>query len=296
MTNFRHKRECRGLRLGQSWTVPLYSPFLPATSPLEILQAVVEGEDKITWNGESINSRMIVYRNDAGSSSAANEPRGRVWVRDDEPVLQQEVVIFRSQLRFVRLPDDRAESIWKRLGEDWSSNVPSRIAERMLRQLQTDAPAGASFRPIRVRSASRSPMRRHDPIRKRNAEYGTKVAVSELNLEIPAGELFAFLGPNGAGKTTTIKLIVGLLRPSSGTVRLCGHDVNQNNSAANRLLGYVPDVRILYDKLSGIGVSAIHRRYVRSGTREAAQASRNRSMHFNCTISSRISRKVIRTA
>ena len=81
--------------------------------------------------------------------------------------------------------------------------------------------------------------------------YGTKVAVSDLNLEIPAGELFAFLGPNGAGKTTTIKMIVGLLRPSSGTIRLCGHDISQNNSAANRLLGYVPDVPYLYDKLSG---------------------------------------------
>ncbi len=82
-------------------------------------------------------------------------------------------------------------------------------------------------------------------------KYGAKVAVSNLNLSIPSGELFAFLGPNGAGKTTTIKLIVGLLRPSAGTVRLCGHDVNENNSAANRLLGYVPDVPYLYDKLSG---------------------------------------------
>ena len=81
--------------------------------------------------------------------------------------------------------------------------------------------------------------------------YGQKVAVSNLSLEIPAGELFAFLGPNGAGKTTTIKMIVGLLRPSSGTVRLCGHDVVTHSGAANRLLGYVPDVPYLYDKLSG---------------------------------------------
>jgi ABC-2 type transport system ATP-binding protein len=82
-------------------------------------------------------------------------------------------------------------------------------------------------------------------------KYGSKIAVSELNLVIPRGQLFAFLGPNGAGKTTTIKMIVGLLRPSSGTIRLCGHDVTENNSAANRLLGYVPDVPYLYDKLSG---------------------------------------------
>jgi ABC-2 type transport system ATP-binding protein len=81
--------------------------------------------------------------------------------------------------------------------------------------------------------------------------YGTKVAVNELTLSIPPGELFAFLGPNGAGKTTTIKMIVGLLRPSSGTIRLCGHNVAEETGAANRLLGYVPDVPYLYDKLSG---------------------------------------------
>jgi ABC-2 type transport system ATP-binding protein len=81
--------------------------------------------------------------------------------------------------------------------------------------------------------------------------YGNKVAVSDLTLEIPRGELFAFLGPNGVGKTTTIKMTVGLLRPSSGTIRLCGHDVTATGRAANRLLGYVPDVPYLYDKLSG---------------------------------------------
>ncbi len=82
-------------------------------------------------------------------------------------------------------------------------------------------------------------------------KYGSKIAVSNLNLEIPQGELFAFLGPNGAGKTTTIKMIVGLLRPSSGVIRLCGHDLSHSNGAANRFLGYVPDVPYLYDKLSG---------------------------------------------
>jgi ABC-2 type transport system ATP-binding protein len=81
--------------------------------------------------------------------------------------------------------------------------------------------------------------------------YGNKVAVDDLSLHIPRGELFAFLGPNGAGKTTTIKMMVGLLRPSSGTIRHCGHDVSERQIAANRLLGYVPDVPYLYDKLTG---------------------------------------------
>ncbi|HEY2840738.1 MAG TPA: ABC transporter ATP-binding protein [Pirellulales bacterium] len=81
--------------------------------------------------------------------------------------------------------------------------------------------------------------------------YGRKLAVAELNLTVRAGELFAFLGPNGAGKTTSIKMLVGLLRPSSGEVRVCGFDVVQESQQANSLLGYIPDEPYLYDKLSG---------------------------------------------
>jgi ABC-2 type transport system ATP-binding protein len=81
--------------------------------------------------------------------------------------------------------------------------------------------------------------------------YGPKVAVDGLDLVIPPGELFALLGPNGAGKTTTIKMIVGLMRPSAGMIRVCGHDVAKNSRDAARLLGYVPDVPYLYDKLTG---------------------------------------------
>ncbi len=81
--------------------------------------------------------------------------------------------------------------------------------------------------------------------------YGAKVAVSDLTLTVHAGEVFGFLGPNGAGKTTTIKMLVGLLRPSAGTIRLAGYDVVEQPRHANRLLGYVPDEPYLYDKLSG---------------------------------------------
>jgi ABC-2 type transport system ATP-binding protein len=81
--------------------------------------------------------------------------------------------------------------------------------------------------------------------------YGEKVAVAGLDLVVPRGELFAFLGPNGAGKTTTIKMLVGLLRPSSGRVRVCGFDLVEQTREANRRLGYVPDEPYLYDKLSG---------------------------------------------
>jgi ABC-2 type transport system ATP-binding protein len=81
--------------------------------------------------------------------------------------------------------------------------------------------------------------------------YGEKVAVAGLDLVIPSGQLFAFLGPNGAGKTTSIKMLVGLLRPSSGSVKVCGFDVVTQTREANRRLGYVPDEPYLYDKLSG---------------------------------------------
>jgi ABC-2 type transport system ATP-binding protein len=81
--------------------------------------------------------------------------------------------------------------------------------------------------------------------------YGTKEAVRGLNLSIPSGELFALLGPSGAGKTTSIKMLVGLLQPSKGAVRVCGHDLVHEPRAAHRRIGYVPDEAILYDKLSG---------------------------------------------
>jgi ABC-2 type transport system ATP-binding protein len=81
--------------------------------------------------------------------------------------------------------------------------------------------------------------------------YGRKLAVDGLDLTIRDGELFAFLGPNGAGKTTSIKMLVGLLRPSSGELRVCGFDVVKETQQANSLLGYIPDEPYLYDKLSG---------------------------------------------
>src|SRR5262249_9654119 len=81
--------------------------------------------------------------------------------------------------------------------------------------------------------------------------YGTRDAVRDLNLSIPAAELFAFLGPNGAGKTTTIKMLCGLLFPTAGTVRIGGFDLRSQGQQARRLLAYVPDQPYLYDKLTG---------------------------------------------
>src|SRR5438105_394734 len=82
-------------------------------------------------------------------------------------------------------------------------------------------------------------------------KYGTKTAVDRLSLKIEAGELFAFLGPNGAGKTTTIKLMCGLLFPTSGTVKVGGYDLQSQGDRARQLISYVPDQPYLYEKLTG---------------------------------------------
>ena len=81
--------------------------------------------------------------------------------------------------------------------------------------------------------------------------YGRKVAVADLDLVVRSGEIFAFLGPNGAGKTTSIKMLVGLLRPNSGQIRVCGFDVVSECRQANGLVGFIPDEPYLYDKLTG---------------------------------------------
>ena len=81
--------------------------------------------------------------------------------------------------------------------------------------------------------------------------YGDKVAVNNVSFDIYAGEVFGFLGPNGAGKTTTIKMIVGLLQPTSGTVKVAGYDVQTQPLFAKAASGYVPDTPNLYAKLTG---------------------------------------------
>ncbi len=79
--------------------------------------------------------------------------------------------------------------------------------------------------------------------------FGALTAVRDLNLDIKAGEFFAFLGPNGAGKTTTIKLLTGLLKPTAGRAMVAGFDIQREPVEARRRLSYVPDLAFLYDKL-----------------------------------------------
>jgi ABC-2 type transport system ATP-binding protein len=80
--------------------------------------------------------------------------------------------------------------------------------------------------------------------------YGDLIALQGLTLKLEPGEIFAFLGPNGAGKTTTIKLLTGLMKPTQGSVRICGHDIQRAPLLAKSALGYVPDVAVFYEKLT----------------------------------------------
>lgn len=82
-------------------------------------------------------------------------------------------------------------------------------------------------------------------------QYGRLAAVDNLNIEVAAGEVFGFLGPNGAGKTTTIRVMMGILRASSGRVILGGHDVEQEPQQAKAIAGFIPDRPFIYEKLSG---------------------------------------------
>ncbi|MCC7419802.1 MAG: ABC transporter ATP-binding protein [Planctomycetaceae bacterium] len=87
----------------------------------------------------------------------------------------------------------------------------------------------------------------HDLVKR----YGGFTAVDGLSLSIPRPSLFALLGPNGAGKTTTIKLLMGMLQPTAGTVRVCGLDAFRDGVAAKARIGYLPDEPSFYDFLRG---------------------------------------------
>jgi len=81
--------------------------------------------------------------------------------------------------------------------------------------------------------------------------FGDFTAVDNMNFSVAEGELFGFLGPNGAGKTTTIKMMTGLLFPTSGRAVLGGYDIQEQTLEAKGILGYVPDNPFLYEKLTG---------------------------------------------
>ena len=87
-------------------------------------------------------------------------------------------------------------------------------------------------------------------IRNIRKSYGDHPVVDNLSLTVKTGSVFGFLGPNGAGKTTTMKMLVGLLRPDSGTIRIDGHEPHDTPSREE--IGFMPEDPYFYDRLSGI--------------------------------------------
>jgi len=82
--------------------------------------------------------------------------------------------------------------------------------------------------------------------------YGPKAAVDGLTLTVPRGSFFGFLGPNGAGKSTTIRMLTGLIPPTSCTIALLGMPLAENEIEIKRRIGLVPDESLLFDRLTGV--------------------------------------------
>lgn len=89
-------------------------------------------------------------------------------------------------------------------------------------------------------------------ISKLTKDYGTTVAVNKLNLNIAAGDIYGFIGPNGAGKTTTIRMMGGILAPTSGDIIIGGVNMRQDPVKVKKTIGFVPDRPFLYEKLTGM--------------------------------------------
>ena len=83
-------------------------------------------------------------------------------------------------------------------------------------------------------------------------EYDRHPVVRDLNLAIRPGEVYGLLGPNGSGKSTTIRMLTGILEPTSGNVSVSGHDMRREPEKAKASLGYVPDEPVLYEKLTAL--------------------------------------------
>jgi ABC-2 type transport system ATP-binding protein len=89
-------------------------------------------------------------------------------------------------------------------------------------------------------------------LRELTKDYGTTIAVNKLNLHVAAGEIYGFIGPNGAGKTTTIRMMGGVLAPTSGEIVIGGLNMARDPVSAKKMIGFVPDRPFLYEKLTGM--------------------------------------------
>lgn len=113
-----------GLRVGQIWTMPSYSPLRPSSDPMEILQATVERTEDIHWNGNTVEAHLVVYRADPGAGlMTVGETRGRLWVRADGLVMRQEISVMNTKLLFTRLSTEKGARIAQVLGNNLLADV-----------------------------------------------------------------------------------------------------------------------------------------------------------------------------
>jgi ABC-2 type transport system ATP-binding protein len=89
-------------------------------------------------------------------------------------------------------------------------------------------------------------------VRRLSKSFGAQVAVDDLSFEVPAGQILGFLGPNGAGKSTTLKMLTGMLEPTSGTARICGFDLLRDTLEVKRHVGFVPESGAVFESLTGL--------------------------------------------
>jgi ABC-2 type transport system ATP-binding protein len=82
--------------------------------------------------------------------------------------------------------------------------------------------------------------------------FGSQTAVDDLSFEVPAGQILGFLGPNGAGKSTTLKMLTGMLEPTSGTATICGFDLLREPIEVKRHVGFVPESGAVFESLTGL--------------------------------------------
>ena len=82
--------------------------------------------------------------------------------------------------------------------------------------------------------------------------FGAQIAVQQLSFEVPAGQILGFLGPNGAGKSTTLKMLTGMIEPTSGTATICGFDLRRQTLEVKRHVGFVPESGAVFESLTGL--------------------------------------------
>src|SRR5580698_3226276 len=83
-------------------------------------------------------------------------------------------------------------------------------------------------------------------------KFGAQTAVDSLSLEIPAGQIVGFLGPNGAGKSTTLRMLTGMIEPTSGSATICGFDLKRQPIEVKRHVGFVPESGAVFESLTGL--------------------------------------------